>query len=56
MPESVKWRGSLGPTIGAMVRCSGSVVMGPGEVTLGGAQRTFERKDRVRSWRGALRT
>ena len=32
MPESVNWRGSSGPTIGAIVRCSSAVAM-PSEVT-----------------------
>ena len=27
IPESVKWRGSSGPTIGAIVRCSSAVAM-----------------------------
>src|SRR5919201_4697729 len=30
MPESVNRRGSSGPTMGAMVRCSGVVAMGEG--------------------------
>src|SRR3954452_11415325 len=39
MPESVKRRGSSGPTIGAMVRCSGRVAMRRSKATFGSPPR-----------------
>ena len=48
IPESVKWRGSSGPTIGAIVRCSSAVAM-PSRLPVPG--RIPRGEDRVRRQR-----
>src|SRR6478735_11766569 len=50
MPESVKWRGSSGPTIGAIVRrssCSGEAAMAPRTLVRGRSLRPMQVRVRL---------